>query len=168
MVEGLLPIMAWIPYSENTIKPFVKNVWNLLILKKENVQHCGHNKFVKGVADRIAELSEASETVPERPPYIYQIPLEFIPGLGPKLREKLLNHFGTEMAILHEVSFDHLKEVVPEKIAKLIVAARTGQLKLEAGGGGKYGRDSKRNKEFSHSLPFLSSPSNSPQQIYQI
>ena len=66
----------------------------------------------------------------QRPPYIHQIPLEFIPGLGPKMREKLLNHFGTEMAILHEVSFEHLKEVVPEKMAELVVLARTGELEL--------------------------------------
>jgi uncharacterized protein (TIGR00375 family) len=108
--------------------------------KEEKCKNCGHHKYVKGVADRISELSTASEKVPERPPYIHQIPLEFIPGLGPKLRGKLLDHFGTEMAILHEVSFDHLKEVVPVKMAELIVAARTGKLKLSAGGAGKYGR----------------------------
>jgi uncharacterized protein (TIGR00375 family) len=108
--------------------------------KEEKCKNCGHHKYVKGVADRISELSTASEKIPERPPYIHQIPLEFIPGLGPKLRGKLLDHFGTEMAILHEVSFDHLKEVVPVKMAELIVAARTGKLKLSAGGAGKYGR----------------------------
>lgn len=110
---------------------------------KGTCDNCEHNKFVKGVADRIAELSEKTIKPPERPPYIYQIPLEFIPGLGPKMMEKLLNHFGTEMAILHEVSSHELKKVVPEKIADLIVAARTGELKLYAGGGGKYGKVAK-------------------------
>jgi len=109
-------------------------------LKKEKCENCGHHKYVKGVADRISELSSVSEKMPDRPPYIHQIPLEFIPGLGPKLRGKLLDHFGTEMAILHEISIDHLKEVVPVKMAELIVAARTGKLKLAAGGGGKYGK----------------------------
>jgi len=108
--------------------------------EKEKCENCGHSKYVKGVADRILELSSVSEKMPERPPYIHQIPLEFIPGLGPKLRGKLLDHFGTEMAILHEVSLDHLKEVVPVKMAELIVAARSGKLKLVAGGGGKYGK----------------------------
>ena len=103
-------------------------------------ENCGHHKYVKGVADRISELSTITEKMPERPPYIHQIPLDFIPGLGPKLRGKLLDHFGTEMAILHEVSFEHLKEVVPVKMAELIVAARSGKLKLAAGGGGKYGK----------------------------
>ena len=103
-------------------------------------ENCGHSKYVKGVADRISELSTITEKMPDRPPYIHQIPLDFIPGLGPKLRGKLLDHFGTEMAILHEVSFDHLKEVVPVKMAELIVEARSGKLKLAAGGGGKYGK----------------------------
>lgn len=109
-------------------------------MKEEKCDVCGHHKYVKGVADRIKELSSTSEQMPERPPYIYQIPLEFIPGLGPKWREKLLDHFGTEMAILHKVSFEHLQEVVPLKLAELIVAARSGKLTLAAGGGGKYGR----------------------------
>lgn len=117
---------------EKCLKPFDP--------KRGKCETCGHEKYIKGVADRIAELSNTGEKAPERPPYIYQIPLDFIPGLGPKMKEKLLNHFGTEMAILHEASFAHLKEVVPKKIAELIVAARTGQLQLQAGGGGKYGR----------------------------
>ena len=103
-------------------------------------ENCGHSKYVKGVADRISELSTITEKMPDRPPYIHQIPLDFIPGLGPKLMGKLLDHFGTEMAILHEVSFDHLKEVVPVKMAELIVEARSGKLRLSAGGGGKYGK----------------------------
>ena len=106
----------------------------------EVCEKCGHSKYVKGVAERIAELSEETDKKPKRPPYIHQIPLDFIPGLGPKMREKLLNHFGTEMAILHEVSFEHLKEVVPEKMAQMIILARTGKLELSAGGGGKYGK----------------------------
>jgi uncharacterized protein (TIGR00375 family) len=110
-------------------------------------EHCGHEKYVKGVADRIAELSVSGVPAPERPPYIYQIPLEFIPGLGPKMREKLLNHFGTEMAILHDVSFEHLQEVVPQKIAELIAAARIGELQLHAGGGGKYGKVAQKDQE---------------------
>lgn len=103
-------------------------------------ENCGHHKYVKGVADRIAELSSDSENRYKRPPYIHQIPLEFIPGLGPKMREKLLDHFGTEMAILHEVSYEHLQQVVPAAMAERIVAAREGSLQLAAGGAGKYGK----------------------------
>ncbi|WP_428909000.1 TIGR00375 family protein [Niallia sp. Krafla_26] len=122
---------------EKCLHPFLPEVEGVC-------ENCGHSKYVKGVAERIAELSVENGHKPKRPPYIHQIPLEFIPGLGPKIREKLLNHFGTEMAILHEVSFEHLKEVVPEKMAQMIVLARTGKLSLSAGGGGKYGKISMR------------------------
>lgn len=101
---------------------------------------CGKGKKIKGVADRIMELKSAVDSAKDRPPYIHQVPLEFIPGLGPKMLEKLLQHFGTEMAILHEVPFEAMKEVVPSKIADLIMKARVGKINLFAGGGGKYGK----------------------------
>lgn len=63
--------------------------------------HCGHTKIIKGVAERILELQTAEHRMENRPPYVHQVPLEFIPGLGPKLLDKLLQHFGTEMAVLH-------------------------------------------------------------------
>ncbi|MDZ5471125.1 endonuclease Q family protein (plasmid) [Bacillus sp. 31A1R] len=103
-------------------------------------KNCEHSKFIKGVAERILELKTAKEGKHNRPPYIHQVPLEFIPGLGKKLLERLLNHFGTEMAILHEVQVEALKEVVPVKVANLIIAARNGELSLQAGGGGNYGK----------------------------
>ncbi|MBU8879199.1 endonuclease Q family protein [Bacillus sp. FJAT-29790] len=103
-------------------------------------KNCGHSKFIKGVADRIAELKTASEPPADRPPYIHQVPLEFIPGLGPKMLEKLLDHFGTEVAILHKVPLNELNQVIPSKTAELIVKAREGKLNLTAGGGGKYGK----------------------------
>jgi uncharacterized protein (TIGR00375 family) len=101
---------------------------------------CGSPKIIKGVADRILELKTSESSPVDRPPYVHQVPLEFIPGLGPKLLEKLVNHFGSEMAILHEVPYDALKEVVPDKIADLILKAREGKVNLAAGGGGKYGK----------------------------
>jgi uncharacterized protein (TIGR00375 family) len=101
---------------------------------------CNSTKTIKGVADRINELKTSEKREVDRPPYIHQVPLDFIPGLGPKLLQRLLSHFGTEMAILHEVPIEALMSVVPEKIAKLIVKARTGELSLLAGGGGKYGK----------------------------
>ncbi|MGG3470862.1 endonuclease Q family protein [Neobacillus pocheonensis] len=101
---------------------------------------CGNKKIIKGVADRILELKTADHSPAGRPPYVHQVPLEFIPGLGPKLLEKLVNHFGSEMAILHEVPYEALKEVVPDKIADLIMKAREGKVNLAAGGGGKYGK----------------------------
>ncbi|MFE8702595.1 endonuclease Q family protein [Cytobacillus sp. FJAT-54145] len=105
---------------------------------------CGHNKVIKGVADRISELRTAEKGRMDRPPYIHQVPLQFIPGLGPKLLEKLLHHFGTEMAILHQVPREALAEVVPTKVADLIISARNGELSFHAGGGGKYGKISEQ------------------------
>lgn len=102
--------------------------------------YCGDSKTVRGVADRILELKTANGSPENRPPYIHQVPLEFIPGLGPKLLGRLLDHFGTEMAILHKVPEEALKRVIPEKLAELILKARNGELNLHAGGGGKYGK----------------------------
>ncbi|MGG0716615.1 endonuclease Q family protein [Robertmurraya massiliosenegalensis] len=107
---------------------------------QKECQQCGHRKLIKGVAERIRELKTAEQHPINRPPYIHQVPLQFIPGLGPKWFEKLLNHFGTEMAILHKVPEAALFEVVPEKIAGYIIQARTGTLSFDAGGGGKYGK----------------------------
>lgn len=102
--------------------------------------NCGHKKFIKGVAERIRELKTDAKGPSNRPPYIHQVPLQFLPGLGPKMLEKLLHHFGTEMAILHHVPIDALSEVIPKNIANLIDRARMGTLKFDAGGGGKYGK----------------------------
>lgn len=101
---------------------------------------CGSKKIIKGVANRIKELASPIKNATERPNYIHQVPLEFIPGLGPKMLLRLLDHFGTEMAILHDVPLEALKEVVPERLANYIIQARTGKLQLQAGGGGKYGK----------------------------
>ncbi|MBS4217245.1 TIGR00375 family protein [Bacillus sp. FJAT-49711] len=101
--------------------------------------NCGSQKFTRGVFERITQLADA-EVKPKRPPYIHQVPLEFIPGLGPKAMENLLNHFGTEMNILHRVNKSELKGVVKKELAEMIFQARMGKLQVAAGGGGKYGR----------------------------
>ena len=101
---------------------------------------CGSKKFTKGVSERIGELATVTSEKPNRPPYIHQVPLDFLPGLGPKTMEKLFNHFGTEMNILHYVSEDDLKEAVKGDLADLIIKARAGKLQLSAGGGGRYGK----------------------------
>ena len=102
--------------------------------------YCGKQHLIKGVAKRIRELSDAPFQVVKRPPYIHQVPLDFIPGIGPKTIEKLLNAFGTEMNILHKASFDELKDVLPEKLAARIDLARKGKLAITVGGGGVYGK----------------------------
>ena len=118
---------------------------NTTIDTKEPVEvcpKCGSDKVTFGVFDRI-ELIKDKETTksPEnRPPYVYQIPLTFMPGIGGKTIEKLLDAFETEMNILHKLSEDDIEAVVGEKLAKNIVSAREGKIKVEAGGGGNYGK----------------------------
>ncbi|WP_078380097.1 endonuclease Q family protein [Sutcliffiella halmapala] len=102
--------------------------------------NCEHKRFTKGVSTRIREIQDQSATVRKRPPYIHQVPLDFIPGIGPKTLEKLRNTFQTEMNILHEATFDQLTDVVGEKVALLITKARNGELTFHAGGGGKFGK----------------------------
>ena len=102
---------------------------------------CGGKNITFGVFDRIELIKDKKETKsPEnRPPYIYQIPLGFIPGVGGKTVEKLLNNFETEMNILHKLTQDDIEAVVGEKVAKNIVRAREGKMEVHSGGGGNYG-----------------------------
>ncbi|NLY30047.1 MAG: TIGR00375 family protein, partial [Firmicutes bacterium] len=103
---------------------------------------CDSDKIVVGVLDRITAIADEAEPIhpPDRPPYIHQVPLEFIPGVGKKTLTKLLEVFGTEMEILHGASFEDLEEVVGTKVAENVAAAREGQLVVAEGGGGRYGR----------------------------
>lgn len=103
---------------------------------------CDSRNITMGVLDRIEIIKDKPETKsPEgRPPYIYQIPLTFIPGLGAKTINKLLDHFETEMNILHKASLDDIEGVVGGKVAKTIILAREGKLGVQAGGGGVYGK----------------------------
>ncbi len=121
---------------------------NQVIETKEPVSvcpKCGSQKVTFGVFDRIELIKDKKESKSpaNRPPYIYQVPLTFIPGLGAKTIDKLLDKFGTEMTILHKLSQDDLEAVVGEKVAKEIILAREGKMKLQAGGGGTYGRVAK-------------------------
>ena len=98
---------------------------------------CDSRDITMGVYDRIQVIKdkEKSKSPANRPEYVYQIPLTFIPGLGNKTIEKLLGHFETEMNILHKLSFDDLEGVVGEKNAKNIINAREGKMKVQEGGG---------------------------------
>jgi PHP family Zn ribbon phosphoesterase len=44
------------------------------------------------------------------------------------------------MNILHKLSKDDIEAVVGEKVANSIEKARTGNAKVQAGGGGNYGK----------------------------
>ena len=105
-------------------------------------QDCDSKNITMGVFDRIEMIKDKHKTKSpqNRPPYIYQIPLTFIPGLGAKTIDKLLTYFGTEMNILHKVSKDDIEAVTNKKIANTIILARQGKLAIQAGGGGVYGK----------------------------
>ena len=105
-------------------------------------KECDSRNITMGVFDRIEIIKDKEETrSPEnRPTYVYQIPLTFIPGLGGKTIDKLLDNFDTEMTILHKLSKDDIEAVVGEKVANNIVYAREGKLNIQAGGGGVYGK----------------------------
>jgi uncharacterized protein (TIGR00375 family) len=103
---------------------------------------CGSDKVVRGVYDRLLEVRDREEPghPPHRPPYIHQVPLEFVPGLGPQTQKRLLAVFGSEMAILHRATVEELAEVVGLPLAKRIDAARSGRMAVTAGHGGFYGK----------------------------
>lgn len=109
-------------------------------VKEAECPNCGSHQFIKGVSIRIEELSDKKEITRKRPPYIHQVPLDFVPGVGPKTIQRLIQHFGTEMAVLHEVALQQLEKVVSKKIAETIDLARKGKLNIQVGGGGVYGK----------------------------
>lgn len=103
---------------------------------------CGGQNITFGVFDRIELIRDKKETKSpkNRPPYIYQVPLSFIPGVGGKTVEKLLNNFDTEMNVLHKVSEDDIEAVVGSKVAKNIMNSINGNIHVHSGGGGVYGK----------------------------
>lgn len=104
--------------------------------------YCGQVKLIKGVFNRLEEIADQKDAIhpAHRPPYIHQVPLEFIPGIGSKKIQELLLHFGTEMKVLHEADEESLSTILGEKIAKLILQNREGEIDVLEGGGGKYGK----------------------------
>lgn len=87
---------------------------------------CDSKNITMGVLDRIEIIKDKiiTKSPENRPDYVYQIPLAFIPGLGKKTIDKLLCKFETEMNILHKLSYDDIDAVVGEKIANNIILAR--------------------------------------------
>ena len=102
---------------------------------------CGSKKIVKGVEDRVLEIADGKSISPKnRPEYIYKIPLEYIPKLGKKTKEKMLELYGTEMNILNKVSIENIEENFGKQIAKNIEIAKNGNIIIQNGGGGIYGK----------------------------
>ncbi|ANE48040.1 hypothetical protein SY83_19030 [Paenibacillus swuensis] len=108
----------------------------------ERCLYCGSKKLVRGVMDRILDIADRAAPVvaAHRPPYRYQVPLEFIPGLGKRKLAALLERFGTEMNILHQATAADLEAAAGGEIARYVMQAREGTLRLGVGGGGTYGK----------------------------
>ncbi|MBU2700984.1 hypothetical protein Ga0466249_002095 [Sporomusaceae bacterium BoRhaA] len=111
-------------------------------LRQFTCKTCGSSRVVRGVFDRIFDIADFA--LPQhpafRPSYIYQIPLAFLPGIGPKTRLCLRNCLASEIYILHEASFEELEAATNAKIADKIIKGRAGNVLLNAGGGGLYGK----------------------------
>ncbi|MDL2280877.1 endonuclease Q family protein [Selenomonadales bacterium OttesenSCG-928-I06] len=107
-----------------------------------NCPFCSSKKIVKGVLDRINEIADFENTKhpQNRPDYFYQVPLEFIPGLGKKTYNKLLDKFENEINILNFVPYENLADIAGEKVATYIISSREGTSKIQDGGGGTYGK----------------------------
>lgn len=103
---------------------------------------CGNNNMVLGVFDRIIQIRDQEEPRHPigRPPYRYRVPLKDLPGVGPKLKEKLLRAFANEINLLENVNIDDIEKIAGTSVASYIAQMRDGRLPIIPGGGGKYGR----------------------------
>ncbi|MCF8009387.1 MAG: endonuclease Q family protein [Halanaerobiales bacterium] len=114
-----------------------------VIVSEQGLDFCPNcdKKLIKGVKDRILKISDQGVKHPKkRGKYIYQIPLLEIPGIGIKTLDKLLDKFDNEMNVLHNVSYNQLKELLNSDLADKIIKARNGAIRIQSGGGGKYGK----------------------------
>ncbi|WP_408006610.1 endonuclease Q family protein [Pseudalkalibacillus sp. A8] len=115
-----------------------------LITAEEDIKcpKCEKSRLVKGVSNRINELSDSTKrnSTSTRPPYTHHVPLEFIPGIGPRMLKKLREMFGTDMEVIHFVTDENLLKVLPAHLVNKIIDSRNGDLSLKEGGGGRYGK----------------------------
>jgi uncharacterized protein (TIGR00375 family) len=104
--------------------------------------NCGNDKLIMGVYDRIIQIRDQEEIRHPlgRPPYNYRVPLKDLPGVGPKLKEKLLASFHNEVYILERASVSDIGRIAGENVASFIARMRVERLPITPGGGGKYGR----------------------------
>jgi len=97
--------------------------------------------FVRGVYDRILQLSPQPSPSPQhRPPYMMQVPLVQQPGLGKRRLDQLVAAFGNEMNVIHKATPAQLVPLVGYALAEQILSARDGKAVLQAGAGGRYGK----------------------------
>ena len=113
---------------------------------------CG-NKLIIGVADRIEKLADRPEGYKREniKPFVSLIPLQEIISTvydikqlnGKKIWEiynSLIKEFGNEFNVLLNADEEKLRKIVHEKLVKLILLNRNGELKIKPGYDGVYGQ----------------------------
>lgn len=112
---------------------------------------CG-NPLTIGVMHRVEELAdrEEGEGPANRPPYRSLVPLEEIVaqamGSGVKTKgvareyERLTAHFGSEFRILLDLPEEALRSGTPPRLLQGIMKVRKGELQIEPGYDGVYGK----------------------------
>ncbi len=103
---------------------------------------CGNKKFTRGVYERLHEVAdqEISSSPDYRPPYRHHIPLDMIPGIGKKTRDRLLSCFAQELSVMRMATIEELTDCVGPLLANRIDLARHGRLGMGVGAGGVYGK----------------------------
>ncbi len=103
---------------------------------------CGSG-MILGVWDRIRQIADGSGAEQTRPPYKAHVPLQLLPGIGPKTYGRMISEIGTEIDILYNIPLQEIRAAVGAAITEQIAAVRAGSLSILPGGGGKYGRVTK-------------------------
>ncbi len=98
---------------------------------------CTSSRVVLGVLDRLY-LIKGDKFHPTTP-YIHQVPLQFIPGVGRAKIESLAGK-ASELYVLHEADEGELRRLLGVRAASYVMRARARQLDVDVGGGGIYGR----------------------------
>jgi len=99
---------------------------------------CHSRDVIPGVYDRVKAIADREPL--EDHAYTYHLSLQALPGIGPQTYSRLLKHYGSEIAILHEVPLEDLRQMMRDDQVELIFKMRHGGLQFAVGGGGIYGK----------------------------
>lgn len=105
-------------------------------------RECGNNKMIVGVYDRIASIKDRDQPSHPvgRPPYYYRVPLKQLPGVGPKMLNRLLTYFDNEIYVIEKASQEDITRIAGEDIAAMVIKMRNSRMEIIPGGGGYYGK----------------------------
>lgn len=104
---------------------------------------CGDSrKHVHGVWDRLLTISDLDEPrhPHHRPPYFHQVPLRDIPGVGKRAYAKLIESYGTELAVIERASEPELVDLLGNQVGQNVANALQGDVVWKVGGAGTYGK----------------------------